>query len=225
MRTRRFGITLGLGLLGLILTLLGAQAATFGTGLPATPAGVDEWTPLGGPAVQGGQVNALAAHPAIAGTLYAAVAPFDVYDSGPSTLYKTTDGAAAWEPVYVAQNQVYALGVGGTHVYAGAFNPWDEGPSIYASHDSGLTWTPVFSFTQRGVWIDISVHPSDPATALVGGWLDDGHNNDQAIAYRTVDGGLTWTPVLTATAPGEGGAVDAVLFHPVTPTIALAAAH
>ena len=39
------------------------------------------WLPLGGPSVEGGQVNALAVHPAIAGTVYAAVAPLDAYES------------------------------------------------------------------------------------------------------------------------------------------------
>ena len=225
MRTTRFAITLCLGLFGLILTLLGAQAATFGTGLPATPAGVDEWTPLGGPVAAGGQVNGLAVHPAIAGTVYAAVAPFNAYDSGPSTIYKTTDGAASWEPVYVADHQVYALAAAGTHVYAGAFNRGGEGPSIYASHDSGVTWTPVMSFTGRGVWLDISVDSGDPEIAVAGGWVrPEGADADQGVVYGTDDAGLTWPPALTVTVPGQDSAINAVLIHPVTPTLWLAAA-
>jgi photosystem II stability/assembly factor-like uncharacterized protein len=185
------------------------------------------WRSLDGPAVEGGQVNVLAVHPEIANTLYAAVAPVDAYDSGPSTLYKTTDGAASWTPVYVAEHQVYALGVTGTRVYAGAFNPNDEGASIYASHDSGLTWTPVYTSNDRGVWLDIAFHPSDPDVAIIGGWhyhQAGGERVQSGLVYRTDNAGLTWTPILTVTYPEVEGQVNAVLIHPVTPTLLLASA-
>jgi photosystem II stability/assembly factor-like uncharacterized protein len=188
-------------------------------------AGWETWTPTGGPIAPGGQVNGLAVHPAISGTVYAAVASLGAYDSGPSVIYKTTDGAATWTSVYTAEHQVYALAVTGTNVYAGAFNPDGEGPSIYLSDDSGVNWTPVFSFTERGVWLDIAVHPTDADVAIAGGWLDDGTNRDQGVVYDTDDGGLTWSPLLTVTYPGENSSVNAVLIHPVTPTLLLAAAH
>ncbi len=116
-------------------------------------------------------MNALAVHPATSGTVYAAVAPVGSYDLGPSTIYKTEDGAASWTPLYEASNQVYALAAAGTNVYAGAFNPNGEGPGIYVSQDSGLNWTPVLTFPNRGVWIDIAVDASDPDVAIAGGWL------------------------------------------------------
>jgi photosystem II stability/assembly factor-like uncharacterized protein len=227
MNAKRFAITVTLSLLGLILALLSGQAVTSGQGLPATPAGAEEWTPLGGPAVEGGQVNALAVHPAIANTVYAAVAPVGAYDSGPSTIYKTTDGAASWTPVYVAEHQVYALGVTGTHVYAGAVKQGGEGASIYASHDSGLTWTPAYTTNDRGVWLDIALHPADADVAIIGGWhyhQAGGERVQSGLVYRTDDAGMTWTPILTVTYPDVEGQVSTVLIHPVTPTLLYASA-
>jgi photosystem II stability/assembly factor-like uncharacterized protein len=192
------------------------------------PAGADEWTPLGGPIVQGGQVDALAVHPTILGTVYAAVSTPGSYDSGPSVIYKTTDSAATWTSVYTAEHHVYALGVTGTVVYAGAFNPGGEGASIYASQDSGVSWTPVFSWTDRGVWLDISVHPTDPDVAIIGGWFYHGEEPDRiqsGFVYRTDDAGLTWTPILTLTYPGAEASLNAVMIHPVTPTLLFASSH
>lgn len=193
--------------------------------MPAAPKGDGVWTPLGGPIAEGGQVNALAVHPAISGTVYAAVAPPGTYDSGPSVIYKTTDGAATWTPVYTAQHQIYSLGVTGTLVYAGAFNPGGEGANIYLSQDSGVNWTPVFSWTDRGVWLDVSVHPTDTDVAIIGGWAYHGQEPDRTqsgLVYRTDDVGLTWTPIFTATFPDVDTSLLAVLIHPVTPTLLLA---
>ena len=184
------------------------------------------WVPLGGPAVSGGQVDALAVHPAIADMVYAAVAPEGAYDTGPTTIYKTTDGAGSWTPVYDPEHQVYALGVTGTHVYAGAFNRGGEGASIYASHDSGLTWAPVYTTNDRGVWLDISLHPTDTDVAIIGGWhyhQDGGDRVQSGLVYKTEDGGLTWTPILTDTPAYDFNEIHAVLIHPFTPTLMLAA--
>ncbi|MFN2168550.1 MAG: WD40/YVTN/BNR-like repeat-containing protein, partial [Anaerolineae bacterium] len=231
------GLALVLVLLGLSLALLAGTVAAAETqgpppqlnpaqrGQPTAPDGDMQWTPLGGPIGEGGQVNALAVHPTISGTVYAAVAPPGAYDSGPSIIYKTTDGAATWTPVYTADHQVYSLAVTGTVVYAGAFNPGDNGANIYLSQDSGVSWTPVFSWTDRGVWLDISVHPTDTDVAIIGGWAYHGEDPDRTqsgLVYRTDDAGLTWTPILTATFPGAEASLLAVLIHPVTPTLLLA---
>jgi photosystem II stability/assembly factor-like uncharacterized protein len=177
----------------------------------------------------GGQVNAIAVRPDTPGSaqlpspVYAAVAPPGAYDSGPSKIYKTVDGAVTWTPVFTAEQQVYALGASGSNVYAGAFNQGGEGPSIYVSNDSGMGWTPVFSFTDRGVWLDIDIHPTDPNVAIAGGWVSTGW--DQGVVCRTEDAGLNWSPLLTVTVPDDNVHVVAVLMHPITPSLLLAAAN
>ncbi|MGD8626631.1 MAG: hypothetical protein PVJ34_18990, partial [Anaerolineae bacterium] len=228
----RAGLALAISLLALSLIVVAGVSATGADAprlaqarAPAAPeGGGGGWTPLGGPMVAGGQVNALAVHPAMSGTLYAAVAPIGAYDSGPTVIYKTVDGAATWTPVYTAQHQVYSLAVSGTRVYAGAFNPGGEGASLYLSQDSGLNWSPVFSFTSRGVWTDLSIQGGDPDTALASGWTyNDGLGRDEGVVYRTTDGGLSWTPLLTVSVPGDNAHVVAILSHPFTPTLILGA--
>ncbi|MBN1660536.1 MAG: hypothetical protein JXA93_19220 [Anaerolineae bacterium] len=232
-------LTLAMGLLALgLLLAAGAVAMADSQGSPhqpdfaraarpAAPSGDGVWTPLGGPIGAGGQVCALAVHPTISGTVYAAVAPLGTYDSGPSIIYKTTNGAATWTPVFTAGHQVYSLGVTGTVVYAGAFNPDGAGVSIYTSHDSGVSWTPAFSSTDRGVWLDVAVHPTDTDVAIIGGWFYHFVGPDRVqsgLVYRTDDTGLTWTPILTTTPPDGEGGILAVMNHPAAPSVVWASA-
>ncbi len=226
-RTRSVGLGLALALLALGLAVMAGTAAADSRGptlqanaaqraQPAAPEGDGVWTPLGGPIGEGGQVNALAVHPTISGTVYAAVAPPGAYDSGPSIIYKTTNGAATWTPVFTAEHQVYSLGVTGTVVYAGAFNPGGEGANIYASHDSGATWTPVFTWTDRGVWLDVSVHPTDTDVATVPGLHDGIASNGTVVSFETSLGtmdatALTFRGVATATLTTGGAGGPAVV--------------
>jgi hypothetical protein len=181
------------------------------------------WLSLDGPRAPGGQVSDIAANLTTAEMLFAAVSSPNTFDRGTTEIYKTVDGGQSWESLITIDKPVHALAAAGDMVYAGAFNPDGEGVGIYRSPDGGDTWDEVYTFPRRGVWIDMSVDPLDPDHAVAGGRLDDGTGNDHGIVYGTVDGGLTWSPLLTATLPGESSSVDAVLIHPVTPTIILAA--
>jgi photosystem II stability/assembly factor-like uncharacterized protein len=225
MAVKRSLIAGGLVLLGLVLTLVVVQATTLAPAPLAAPAGFDEWTPLGGPMVTGGQGNAVAVDPTVSETVYAAIALIDHTGWGPSTIYKSTDGAVDWTPVYTLGRQVHALGVSGTHVYAGAVN-WggDDPAAIFASHDGGLTWAPVYSRTDPAVsWLDLSMDPTDPLAVIVGGWIwSDADQIDKGLVVATADGGLSWSRVLTVTT-AQNTVVTAVLIDPHNPDLWLAA--
>ena len=95
-RRSPLALAAALAALALLIVLAAITAAAQATD-PAATSGDNDWTPLGGPIAPGGQVNALAVHPAISGTIYAAVAPAGVYDSGPSTIFKSENGRSGEE--------------------------------------------------------------------------------------------------------------------------------
>ncbi len=208
-----------------LLLILTAIAVTAQEPLPQATTGVAEWTPLGGPIAPGGQINALAVHPAIPGTVYVAVAEPGSIDTGDTRIYKTEDAAASWTLVFEPGRMVDALAVSGSNVYAGAVNPAGEGPCLYVSHDGGATWTESLSFPDSGAWIDIAVHPTDPDVALASGWLSHGGGwfRDHGLVHRTDDGGVTWTPLLDVGLLEVNVSFDAVLISPHDPNLLLAA--
>lgn len=225
-RRSTLALAAALAALGLLVVLV-AVTATAQEPVPQSIAGDNEWTPLGGPMAPGGQVNALAVHPDNSGTLYASAAPMGpyyplIFETGPSTIYKSEDGAASWTPLHESANQIFSLAAAGTKVYAGAFNQEGEGPGLLVSGDSGLSWTTVLTFPNRGAWVDLDVDPANPDRAIAGGWLSIG-DRDMGLVVGTLDGGDTWDSLLNVVLPGENATVNAVLVHPITPTILLAA--
>lgn len=183
----------------------------------AAPQGPLVWTPLGGPTYSGGQVTALAVHPAVSETLYAAVqgAPDAEWDY-PTTIYQSADGAASWTAAYTVPHGVRSLAATGSRVYAGAYNR-DDGrplPVIYCSTDGGLNWTAPLSLSNGTIWT-IGVHPDYPDVAAAGG----GDYPDTALLYRTTNAGADWTAIFSYTLPGASPTVNAVLINPAAPTV------
>ncbi len=193
-------------------------------GEPTAPEGDNEWTPLGGPVIEGGQANDLAVQPDAAGILYAAVGtPGDGSDT---RVYKSSDGAASWTPVYTsAAYRLYAVAVTGTLVYVAGQGDYGS-DIIVKSDDAGASWTPVFTGLQdyQNEFRALAINPQAPSTvyAVAGDWW---HLGQMAVAgvYRTDDGGLTWTPVLTSPEGCCGSYFLAVAINPATPTTVYAA--
>jgi photosystem II stability/assembly factor-like uncharacterized protein len=176
------------------------------------------WLPLGGPAVEGGQVTALAVHPAISGTVYAAVQSRNADWFVPTTIYETSDGAASWTAIYTAPRLVTTLAAAGSVIYAGDYNRDGVNalPLIHYSGDGGMSWSDALPVQDGTIW-DVDIHPSLPQTAIAGG----GHYEDRAFLYKTTDGGVTWTEVFSYSLPGGYATVNAVLIHPTDPLTCL----
>jgi len=180
-------------------------------------AGVNVWTPLGGPTITGGNVI-LALHPTISGTLYAVVNPPDsemIYWGQVGKVFKTTDGAATWTAVYTPDVKLQSLAFTGTRVYVGGW-AYQGLSSIYRSIDGGTNWTRTLTVPNYACFYALATNPFTPTLLLAGGGSGTG-----GFIYRSGDGGLHWTEVYTIS-PGYNY-VTSLAFHPLTPTLAYAA--
>jgi len=200
------------------------------------------WTPIGprptnvlpedGPGGAGspyaaGRVTALAVDPRNANTIY--------LGGMGGGVWKTTDGGQNWAPLTDDQP---SLAIGSIAlapsnpdiVYVGTGEQNNSGDSYYGagvlkSSDGGSTWTqlggpfvgPFGSSRVSGGGARIgalAVHPADPNTVLAA--VDRSSTTASGI-YRTTDGGITWTLVLS-------GAVGTdVVFNPANASIVYAA--
>jgi photosystem II stability/assembly factor-like uncharacterized protein len=191
-----------------------------------TPAAAGVWEPLGGPVGPGGQGNAIATNPAVAGEVYVALIPPGAGGIGPSTIFRSEDAADTWSPVFTTTIALHALAAQENLVLAGGYSPV-SGVVAYHSHDHGLHWTPSFTLPTDGGWFGLSIDPADSLHALAGGTDTAlGVKQMRGQVYGTTDGGVTWTPQLQVVSADEATdvAVSAVLIHPLTPTLQLAAA-
>jgi uncharacterized repeat protein (TIGR01451 family) len=172
------------------------------------------WKPMGGPLSEGGRIPALAVHPTISGTVYAAARSPSSEWRLPSMIYKSTDGGAHWTALYGAPNRVMGLATADNLVYAGSYNRDDSNPHpvIHRSLDGGQSWTARLSLAEATIWA-FAIHPTVTQTAIAGG----GDYPDKAMLYQTTDAGLTWTETFSYTNPGWYPTVNTVLIHPTTP--------
>jgi uncharacterized repeat protein (TIGR01451 family) len=174
------------------------------------------WRPTGGPLGDGGQVGALAVHPSISGTVYAAVQARGADWQMPSTVYKSADGGENWAPLYTPEHlgRIVSLALTDTLVYGGAYNR-DEGtplPVIHRSDDGGASWSTPLSMAYGTIW-GFALHPTVAQRALAFG----GDYPDKAALYETTDAGLSWTEIFSRTFPGSSPTVNAALIHPTAP--------
>ncbi|MBN1484792.1 MAG: ABC transporter substrate-binding protein [Chloroflexia bacterium] len=181
------------------------------------------WMPLGGPGAAGGIVEALAARTDVSGTLYAAVG------SPPSgtnaKIYRSTDGAASWTPLYTGTERLGGLAVSGTLVYAAGQGDygWDL---VLRSGDGGDHWTPVLTGTED-YWTSlhsVAIHPLSPTAVYAAGsqWWHVGQI-DMGVVYRTLDDGASWTQALTVPGGCCGVQFNALDVAPLSPTTVFAA--
>lgn len=110
-------------------------------------------------------------------------------------LYRSTDGGQNWQHVTRAffgpPGSITEVAVAPDYTASGHLmggSPWG---GLYVSRDHGRTWTVDQSL---GVVDEIAYSPAfaRDATAFASGFLPD-----EGYLFRTTDGALTWTPVLT----------------------------
>lgn len=132
-------------------------------------------------------VLAMAVAPSSSATIYAGGIDYDG-----DILWRSTDGAASWQPIGRfppkilgwQANQVYALAVDPrdpARVYVGLVYP----DNLMRSDDAGATWTRVTKGLGAGAVTSIAIDPANPDTLYAAVYLSG--------VFRSTDRGATWT--------------------------------
>jgi photosystem II stability/assembly factor-like uncharacterized protein len=173
-----------------------------------------------GPAVAGGRVTSVAGSSRDPNLYYLGAAGGGVW--------KSTDGGAAWEPVFDREN-VGAIGAvsidpsndNTVWVGTGESNPRNDvsyGDGVYKSTDGGKTWTNVGLRATKYI-SRILIDPTNPQHVVVGALGDVFADSSDRGAYVTFDGGKTWSKTLDA---GPRSGVSDLASSPRTPNVIFA---
>jgi photosystem II stability/assembly factor-like uncharacterized protein len=186
-----------------------------------------EWRNIG-PAVTGGRIVEFAVVESDPLTIYAATAS--------SGVWKTTNGGITWDPVFEKEESVALGGIAVSRtnpnvIWVGTGEPnarnlrsssWGDG--VYKSEDGGKTWRN--KGLQDSLQIGrIRIHPEDHNVVYVSvvGPLsaNDPERNAARGLFKTIDGGETWTKVLSV---GEKTGIVDVVMDPRDPDVVYAGA-
>ncbi|HLI97210.1 MAG TPA: hypothetical protein VKT72_14170 [Candidatus Baltobacteraceae bacterium] len=150
-----------------------------------------------GPAIAGGRVTSVAGSAHDPNLYYLGAAGGGVW--------KSTDGGAAWTPVFDKQSvgAIGAVSIDPTNdetvwVGTGESNPRQDvsyGDGVYKSTDGGKTWTNAGLRDTKYI-SRILIDPSNPQHVIVGALGNVFADSGDRGAYVTFDGGKTWSKTL-----------------------------
>ena len=181
-------------------------------GMSLTSFGDNQWISIGPGGVT---VKAIAINPHTPETLYIGTAGFGVF--------KSIDGGSNWTPASTGLSNlcVMALAIDlqtPETIYVGT-----SGGGVFGSVDSGTSWTSISTGFPTSIGVDaLAINPLTPETiyAGTGGFCSEFSYGDGA--FKSIDGGLTWTAVNTGLL--LPGGVTALALNPRTPDILYAGA-
>ena len=165
-------------------------------GASPLPVGNMRWRSMG-PAVAGGRVTSVAGSARDSNLYY--------IGSAGGGVWKSTDGGAAWTPVFDKENvgAIGAIAIDPTNddtVWAGTgeSNPRNDvsyGDGVYESTDGGKTWTNAGLHGTKYI-SRILIDPSNPRHVIVAALGDVFAASPDRGVYVTFDGGKTWSKTL-----------------------------
>jgi photosystem II stability/assembly factor-like uncharacterized protein len=151
-----------------------------------------------GPNNIGGRITALAIHPNNPNILFAGCPG--------GGMFKSTDAGASWLPVFDNQSSLAVSCIvfdpnNANVIYAGTGDPDTPftcfiGDGVYKSTDGGNTWSNI-GLSQMGIITQILVHPNNSQIMYVSSMGVPMARNLNRGVYKTLNGGLTWTQILS----------------------------
>jgi photosystem II stability/assembly factor-like uncharacterized protein len=137
---------------------------------------------------------------------------YAVPDFDRSTVWVTTDAGSTWRsahlpgvsPARTVSVDLMAVDETGRLTLMGSVAPWPAPHAVYASSDSGASWSQLCEFTGSPGPVSFNwAEVLDPERWLVSAELDTGQDR----LFQTEDSGRTWTAVEARGRPGSGGAL------------------
>ena len=190
----KFGLRFHLPLLTCVLLSLAVSAVT----QPVQSELVNglKWRLIG--PFRGGRAVAVAGVPGDSTTFY-----FGGVNGG---VWKTTDAGTVWTPIFDSQpvSSIGAIAVSPSDpktIYVGTGesdirSDLSSGNGVYKSNDAGSTWTHIGLDDTRQI-SRVVVDPQNPSVVYIGAIGHAYGPNEQRGVYKSVDGGTTWTRVLS----------------------------
>mgnify|MGYP001796311698 CR=1 FL=1 len=176
-----------------------------------------------GPTNIGGRITDIEMHPDNTDIVYAATAT--------GGIWKSVDGADSWNPIFddqpslsigdiaLAPSDPQIIYAGTGEVNGGGGSLTYGGTGVYKSMDSGQTWQHLGLEETRFIG-RVVVDPQDPNRVFIAAMGKLFNTNPQRGLYRTLDGGQTWSNVLSIS--DSTGCVD-ISIHPQQPDTIYAA--
>lgn len=187
-----------------------------GVGILKSTNGGQTWTNIPGPFV-GSAISAVAVQPGNGSNVLAAA------NGG---IFRSTDHGQTWQVVLAATfgSSVLFDPIHPQNAYAGLGYIYGGSPAgIFKSTDSGATWTQLKSAVLPSSNVGrvvLAISPSSPSTLIAG--IQSPASGFPFSAYRTTDGGATWTAIAGAAyCNGNCWYNNVVQFHPTNPLIAI----
>ncbi len=181
----------------------------FATFLPLPPAAAQQTAAISeaelaaihprsiGPAVTGGRVTDIDAHPSDPSTLFVATASGGIWKSTNKghtwTRLFADQPVATFGAVTIAPSDPQVLYAGTGEQNNRQSTSWGNG--VYRSDDGGATWRHLGLVGTRHVG-EIVVHPTTPDVAYVAGLGNLWAPGEERGVFRTTDGGRSWKKVL-----------------------------
>jgi photosystem II stability/assembly factor-like uncharacterized protein len=163
-------------------------------------------------------VAALAIDPVTPTTLYASSSDHGVSGTGPSGVFKSTDGAQSWTKLPVDPNSFFpglALALAIDPQTTSTIYAASGGFGIIKSIDGGQTWSAGSGLPNGPSYVSVAIDPHTPTTIYAGS--TDGSASGAGL-FKSVDGGASWTAINNGITGSSTLDVLGLAVDPQTPT-------